>query len=133
MLDYFHPPAEPAFATAQYAPHILGRSGFSADPVPGAMIQLLADRYARELLDTSAILSSQADMEALPSYRRLVSLGSASAPALLRLLQAQDFAVAFLPLLEQVTGDDPVRDSSWGIPRAMRDDWLAWGVSKGLI
>ena len=64
-----------------------------------------------------------------PAYLRIIGLGAAVAPLILRELQERpDY---WFPALAAVTGEDPVRVGAT-FDEAV-EDWLAWGRDRGLV
>ena len=94
----------------------------------------LADQFralAKRWQDETALLSSTSAMIAHPAYRAIIGLGWDVVPLLLEDLQREP--QHWFEALRAITGDDPVPRPHWGDILTMRDDWLAWGRSRGLI
>lgn len=85
----------------------------------------LADAWKRE----SAHLSSITEMAMLASYQRIIGMGPAAVPLILRELEAEpDY---WFWALQSITGVDPVPPASRGNLVEMTDAWLQWGRQCG--
>ncbi len=85
----------------------------------------LADAWRR---DTQFV--SFAQQRALhPAYQRIIGMGWAAVPLILKELQRQP--EHWLWALQAITGEEPARNAS-GL-RAATDAWLLWGRERGLL
>jgi hypothetical protein len=90
-----------------------------------AVFQDLVRRWKEERGPTS----STTEMALCPSYQRIIGLGPAAVPLLLRELErAPDH---WFWALKAITGADPVPPASRGKVREMAQCWLAWGREQG--
>lgn len=90
-----------------------------------AVFRDLADTWLEETGDSS-LLSKKITH---PTYYKLIGLGPAALPLLLRELQ-QEPAYWFWAL-HSITREDPVRPGA-NFEQSV-EDWLAWGRARGLI
>lgn len=87
----------------------------------------LAGRWARE----TAHLSSPSQAAQNSNYLRIIGLGPAALPFILRRLgQQPDF---WFVALRAITGQNPVRPEDAGNMHKMRDAWLRWGLERGIL
>ena len=90
----------------------------------------LADAYVAEVVNHS----SPDEMRHGMAFQRLVSLGSPVIPWVLSRLSARGMeAQAWLTILPDVAGVDPVQEAHMGVTQQMVSDWLGWGAQNGLI
>lgn len=73
--------------------------------------------------------SSTTDMALCPSYQRIIGLGPAVVPLLLRELERQPDH--WFWALKAITGADPVPEPSRGKVREMARYWIDWGKAEG--
>jgi hypothetical protein len=73
--------------------------------------------------------SSTTQLAMCPSYQRIIGLGPAVVPLLLRELERE--VDHWFWALKSITGDDPVPAESRGKVREMAECWLAWGRQEG--
>lgn len=92
-----------------------------------ARFRRLAEEWRRE----SAFLSSVAAMSSLRSYQRIIGLGPAVVPVLLRELEREPGH--WFWALEAITEEDPVPPEVRGDLRRMADAWVRWGKASGRI
>jgi hypothetical protein len=74
-------------------------------------------------------MSSTTQLAMCPSYQRIIGLGAAVVPLLLRELERQPDH--WFWALKAITGADPVPAASRGKLREMAEAWLAWGREQG--
>jgi hypothetical protein len=74
-------------------------------------------------------MSSITDMVLLPSYQRIIGLGSGAIPLLLAELERKPDH--WFWALQAITGEDPVPAASRGNLIEMSAAWLAWGRQRG--
>lgn len=94
----------------------------------------LVERFralARQWEEETMLLSSSTAIAAHPAYRGVVALGWDVVPLLLDDLQREP--KHWFEALQEITGENPVPSAHWGNIDAMRDDWLSWGRTRGLI
>ena len=87
----------------------------------------LAERWYAE----TAFEGSFTRMVMNMNYLRIISLGEAVVPLILRELQKKP--APWFIALEAITGTNPVPDHFAGDFRAMRDLWLEWGASNNFV
>jgi hypothetical protein len=90
-----------------------------------AEFRRLADQWQRE----TAIHSNLTVRYAHPAYQRIVALGPAAIPLLLRELATN--RTWLIGALWELTGEDPVPAEHRGRLGEMTADWLAWGCRNG--
>ena len=73
--------------------------------------------------------SSTTDLAMCPSYQRIIGLGPAVLPVLLRELEREPDH--WFWALKAITGVDPVPVSSRGKVREMARLWIEWGRKQG--
>jgi hypothetical protein len=73
--------------------------------------------------------SSTTQLALCPSYQRIIGLGAAVVPLLLRELERQPDH--WFWALKAITGADPVPAASRGKLREMAEAWLGWGREQG--
>ena len=66
-----------------------------------------------------------------PSYQRIIGLGPAAVPLILRELAKEPDH--WFWALYSITGQDPVRQEDSGDIRLMAQSWIGWGRARGLI
>jgi hypothetical protein len=89
-------------------------------------------RYHSETwLRETAHISSATELVLHPSYQRIIGLGPAVLPLLLRdlVLEPQDWFWA----LNAITGENPVPLEDAGDVRRMTEAWIRWGREHGYI
>lgn len=86
-------------------------------------------RFAAAWKQEARHLSNSAQMAMLPSYQRIIGLGLAAVPLLLKELQNEPNQ--WFWALESITDDNPVRPEHLGKVRLMAQDWLEWGMRHG--
>ena len=97
----------------------------SIDIAVEKQFQHLAAEWKAERGSTSSITH----LAMHPAYQRIIGLGPAAVPLLLRELDhAPDH---WFWALKAITGADPVPDGDRGRIRAMADAWLEWGRENG--
>jgi hypothetical protein len=74
-------------------------------------------------------MSSITDMVLLPSYQRIIGLGSGAIPLLLAELERKPDH--WFWALQAITGEDPVPAASRGNLIEMSAAWLTWGRQRG--
>jgi hypothetical protein len=86
---------------------------------------------AAEWKRDTVLLSSTSAISGHPAYRAIIAMGPAVVPLLLRDLERE--SSHWFEALQVITGEDPVPKEDRGRIPAMRDAWIAWGRSRGLI
>jgi hypothetical protein len=120
------------------------RRVFSTDLQPWRIVRMvpvntkqpntLASQFAAlagEWKTATALLSSSTAISNHPAYRAIIALGPPVVPLILRDLEQEP--AHWFEALQAITGEDPVPAGDWGKIQAMRQAWLAWGRSQGLI
>ncbi len=75
--------------------------------------------------------SSTTDMILHPAYQRIIGMGPAVLPLLLRDLEAGP--IDWFWALESITEENPVHPDDLGNIQAMAKAWIEWGRSKGYL
>jgi hypothetical protein len=88
--------------------------------------QALAETWRREV----QFLSSVTEMVLHSAYQRIIGMGAAVVPHLLRELERRPDH--WFWALTAITGADPVKPEDRGKLRKMTDAWLRWGKEQGL-
>jgi hypothetical protein len=83
------------------------------------------------LENQTANLSSPPMMEHTPAFIEYKAAGEESVPHLLMALKGSIAAVPIMMLLEQITGEQPVKKSDFGYTSKMIKAWEAWGKAEG--
>ena len=83
--------------------------------------QELAETWRKETGHTSSIT----EMAMHPAYQRIIGLGKAVVPYLLRELEQRPDH--WFWALNAITGVNPVKPENRGRVRRMAEDWLRWG------
>lgn len=97
------------------------------DPALTARFSSLAAEWKRDTL----LLSSTSAISGHPAYQAIIAMGPGVVPLLLRDLERE--SSHWFEALQAITGEDPVPNKDYGRIAAMRDAWLGWGRSRGLI
>ena len=87
----------------------------------------LAERWRNE----TALLSSVTGMALHPAYQRIIGMGPAALPLILRELEQKPDH--WFWALTAITGEDPVRPEDAGDVEKMSQDWLAFGRARGYL
>lgn len=87
----------------------------------------LAEAWRREVL----FCSSVTEMVLHPAYQRIIGMGTAVVPMLLRELQKQPDH--WFWALTAITGADPVPPDDRGKLKKMAEAWLKWGKEQELL
>jgi hypothetical protein len=96
---------------------------------PSAALEALFDTLVARWKEERGPSSSTTELAMCPSYQRIIGLGPAVVPLLLRSLErAPDH---WFWALKAITGADPVPATHRGKIREMAQDWLAWGREQG--
>ncbi len=91
----------------------------------------LFERDLQEWRSDTRFSSSLAAKLSHPAYLRILALGRAALPLILKDLQQG--GGHWFSALRAVAREDPVPPEHRSLPRLMREDWLRWGAEKGLI
>jgi hypothetical protein len=93
------------------------------------------ERTFRALADTwreeTRFLSSVPDRVMNPAYQRIIGLGPAVVPLLLRDLERQP--TYWFWALKAITGEDPVAREDAGAIKTMAEAWIGWGRRRGYL
>ena len=87
----------------------------------------LADEWKK----ASRHLSNSAQMAMLRPYQRIIGMGAAAVPLILRELEREPDQ--WFWALEAITGENPVSPESAGKVRPMAQAWIEWGRLHGYI
>ncbi len=99
------------------------------DPGPAeeARFRDLAAQWKRETIN----VSSTSRLVMHPSYQRIIGMGRAALPFILRELQVHpDW---WFWALSAITGENPVPSEKAGSLKDMTTAWLAWGHEHGYL
>ena len=86
----------------------------------------LAEAWRQEVRFTSSLTQ----MVLHPTYQRIIGMGVAAVPFLLRELERKPDH--WFWALHAITGADPVKPEDRGKLRKMSEAWLTWGKEQGL-
>ena len=89
------------------------------------------EEYADDWKTRTAHLSVLSQRVMHPSYQRIIGLGQDALPLLLERLSTHPDH--WFWALRSIAGEDPVNREDVGKFAAMRDAWIRWGRSRGLI
>lgn len=98
-------------------------------PSPGTNLEDLFLSLAQCWKQERGPSSSTTELALCPSYQRIIGLGPAVVPLLLRELEREPDH--WFWALKAITGADPVPDSSRGKIREMARLWVDWGRKQG--
>jgi hypothetical protein len=84
-----------------------------------------------EWMDGIAFISDANQIESHPAYKRIVSMGEAVVPVILRSLQSEPSLLAWA--LFDITGVNPVRPADHGKIDKITKAWLKWGKKNKYI
>ena len=87
----------------------------------------LADEWERD----TCFLSSTTKMVMHPAYQRIIGMGPAAVPLILR--ELRENPGHWFWALKAITGVDPIPSSDRGDLRKMTDAWLGWADRNGII
>lgn len=90
-----------------------------------SLFNRLTSQWRQERGATSLV--SQMAMQ--PSYQRIIGMGPAAIPFILRELENQPDH--WFWALKSITGENPVRPSQRGKMKEMADAWLDWARKRG--
>jgi hypothetical protein len=93
---------------------------------PEEAFRALAGQWRRETM----LLSSASKIASHPAYRRIIDMGDAAVPLILRDLK-QNGPGHWFVALRKITGENPVKKSIAGDLKRMTEAWLAWGKKEG--
>ena len=108
------------------SPKAIDQSAPSAAELERAFAEL-----AGEWRSQTAAMSSASQMARHPAYQRIIGLGEAVVPLILRELERRPDH--WFRALREITGDNPVALEDAGKVRKMADAWLAYGRARGYI
>ncbi|MFH1114533.1 MAG: hypothetical protein V1792_11480 [Pseudomonadota bacterium] len=87
----------------------------------------LAEQWRNEVM----FLSDTEERITHPAYERIISMGRAIVPLLLR--RVQEAHEHWFYALERITGEDPVDPEDVGNVENISRAWVEWGRSRGLL
>ena len=88
-------------------------------------------QLSREWHQATHYLSAGPQLVAHPAYLKIIALGSAVVPLILRKLEREP--AHWFPALVALTNFDPVSEDDWGDVEAMARTWLEWGRAQSLL
>lgn len=100
-------------------------------PTMSREVKLCFDRDLAEWRADTRFSSNLAALLSHPAYLRIIAMGRAVLPLILRDLQ--NGGGHWFVALRAITREDPVPPEHRSLPRLMREDWLRWAALKGLI
>jgi hypothetical protein len=84
----------------------------------------------RQWKDDTISLSSIEEMALHPAYQRIIGMGPAALPWILKELETEpDY---WFWALRAITGQDPVQPSDRGLLAEMTNAWLDWAKIRGI-
>jgi hypothetical protein len=89
------------------------------------------ERLKRQWLREARWLSSTIQVSMHPAYQEMIGMGPEVLPWILGELQASPDH--WFWALKAISGHDPVTPADAGSIHKMRDAWIAWGKSRGLL
>jgi len=96
---------------------------------PGAPLEGLFQSLVRQWKEERGPSSSTTELAMCPAYQRIIGLGPAVVPLLLRELEGAP--EHWFWALKAITGADPVPAESRGKIREMARLWIEWGRQHG--
>ncbi|HQU45118.1 MAG TPA: hypothetical protein PK867_20050 [Pirellulales bacterium] len=87
------------------------------------------NRLSAEWKNATGHLSNISQKTRHPAYQAIIAMGKPAVPLILRDLAAAPYD--WFAALEQITGADPVPESSYGAVNKMAKAWLDWGKGQG--
>ena len=84
---------------------------------------------ATKWLAETAFVSSVDDMRAAPTFTDIVRLGTPALPLVLQEMVRE--SGYWFPVIQEITGADPVAPGDRGNVQKMSDAWINWGRGKG--
>lgn len=103
------------------------REGFSLNQ---SIEEIFYSNLTRWKNDTK-FTSSTHDLILHPSYQRILGLGPAALPFILR--ELQENGGHWFWALQAITGENPVPPENTGRVKKMAAAWIEWGRSRGII
>jgi hypothetical protein len=97
----------------------------------GETVEARFERLLDEWRNATMLLSSTSQITSHPAYLRIIALGSAVVPFILREMKARPGH--WSPALTAITGVVPYPVSLRGNIRAICQAWLEWGRTNGLV
>ena len=97
----------------------------------GNSLDQLFEALAEQWRDETAHLSSIPKVVMHPAYQRIVGMGRAALPLILRSMREQPGY--WFWALEMIAGENPVPAEDAGHTKKMKEAWLSWGAKRGLI
>ena len=88
-------------------------------------------RLLAEWKEQSKYLSNTAQIAMLWPYQRIIGMGAAAVPLILRELDTEPDQ--WFWALEAITEQDPVPPEAAGLVRPMAEAWLEWGRRQGYL
>jgi hypothetical protein len=88
-------------------------------------------QLAREWKEQSRFLSNSGQMAMLPSYQKIIGMGSSAVPLILAELRREPDH--WFWALESITEENPVPREMRGKVLKMAKAWIDWGLQKGLL
>ena len=122
-------PYEPIRSTVVAERYVLREApvGSSREESLRLAFRRLTDEWRRN----RGFTSSATEMAMQPAYQRIIGMGPAAAPLILRELEQEPDH--WFWALKAITGADPARPEDRGDIIAMQRAWLDWGRRRGLL
>jgi hypothetical protein len=98
----------------------------------GALYSRFRELRTRWLADTR-FLSSQQAIVSDPSYLRIIGMGPAVLPLILKDMESAEDQKFWFAALSAIANEDPVNPDDRGSLQSMTQAWLKWGRSRRLI
>ncbi|MFY9821612.1 MAG: hypothetical protein WAM82_09520 [Thermoanaerobaculia bacterium] len=87
-------------------------------------------RLTKSWREATQYISSTTDMVMHPAYQRIIGMGPAALPLILRELAREPDH--WFWALQAITGEDPVPPAARGNLSKMTDAWLRWASLRGI-
>jgi hypothetical protein len=112
---------------------VSGRSHASParDFIPRADPEVVFRRHVEKWRKETKFLSSIHDITANPSYKKIIDIGSAAIPLILKDLEQNGGSWFFA--LKRLTAKDPVKAEDRGYVNKMKEAWIGWGRQNHYI
>ena len=108
-----------------------GASQILTDELPGELVRSKFRRLVEQWRGETLFISSSTEKMTHPAYQRIIGMGPAVVPLLLRELQEQ--GGHWFWALRAITEEDPVNPVDVGRMRKMTEAWLQWGKQHNLL
>lgn len=89
------------------------------------------NRLAAEWKEQGKYLSSPTAIADLPAYQKIIEMGAAALPLILKDLSREPHH--WFVALGRITGESPIPRDAYGYMERMAQAWLKWGREHGIV